>query len=648
MPTGNLPASGKALWERVYEDAKKSSTCKDAGDRKDECAARVAWTAVKNAGWKKDADGNWHKSSFTEFSLRIERASYDKATNERRWRAVASDTDEDSREDSMSLELFSDFINRIQTGESVPEEYRSDFWKGGMPYLSVSHYPDFNGEGVPGVVDAVYIDGNYLKSKGRFHDTALGRKCFEAICTDLYSTASEAQDKVRVSIAFLDWAHKHKSNGYVFEREDNEDICPECLKEIIRGERQGKVFLKGHLVHLAMTRVPVNKRTEMEVDKSMADIKTRKDDAASIVGDELAEELEEKAKLVGKSEVLVIRSDGDEESGTNSVSSTVKVEEAKTVTCKACGEKVVPTPEGTCPKCGEKIDEDGEVETTTKKKASEVEESEIEELVEEATKTEGGTSYPSSDYLVVEDPEKPSTWHLQVKKHGKPDHGLMGAAKAALTSPGGHRGNKYQGPNKAEATAKLKRLYSSEKMTWESEIEESQEGAILTKELVDQLISTIKSAISEEIQVVVKPVEPNPHPLDVAFANFKSAFDSLSAVDGGESEKLHAIQVPFNELGQSIVDLIKSTTKTPEPEIVASAAPAVPGDVASTIAKAITDAMTPIAQKLDMVSAQLQSRSEDRIPQRKGIQLSQTQTEQSTVSQSTTPKLRAIIEKTTR
>lgn len=66
------------------------------------------------------------------------------------------------------------------------------------------------------------------------------------------------------------------------------------------------------------------------------------------------------------------------------------------------------------------------------------------------------------DFLVVEDPEKPSTWHLQVKRNGTPDHGLMGAAHAALTT--GFRGNVYQGPNKAEALAKLRKLYASEGM----------------------------------------------------------------------------------------------------------------------------------------------------------------------------------------
>lgn len=79
------------------------------------------------------------------------------------------------------------------------------------------------------------------------------------------------------------------------------------------------------------------------------------------------------------------------------------------------------------------------------------------------TKTEGSESYPASHYLVVEDPEKPSTWHLRVMdKDGNPDHRLMGAAWAALH--GGYRGQKYEGPNKQEAIAKLKGMYEKEKL----------------------------------------------------------------------------------------------------------------------------------------------------------------------------------------
>lgn len=70
---------------------------------------------------------------------------------------------------------------------------------------------------------------------------------------------------------------------------------------------------------------------------------------------------------------------------------------------------------------------------------------------------------PASAYLVVEDPQKVTTWHLAVlDAAGKPDHRLMGAAWAALH--GGYRGNKYEGPGKTEALARLKRLYADEKM----------------------------------------------------------------------------------------------------------------------------------------------------------------------------------------
>ena len=79
------------------------------------------------------------------------------------------------------------------------------------------------------------------------------------------------------------------------------------------------------------------------------------------------------------------------------------------------------------------------------------------------TKTVNGVELPASAFLVVEDPKSPDTWHLQVRgKDGKPDHGLMGGAWAALH--GGHRGNKYEGPNKGKALSDLIRLYAAENM----------------------------------------------------------------------------------------------------------------------------------------------------------------------------------------
>src|SRR5574341_251622 len=79
------------------------------------------------------------------------------------------------------------------------------------------------------------------------------------------------------------------------------------------------------------------------------------------------------------------------------------------------------------------------------------------------TRSEGDGQHPASHYLVVEDPEKPTTWHLRVRNaSGELDHRLMGAAWAALH--GGYGGNVYQGPNKQEAIAKLTRLYAQEEM----------------------------------------------------------------------------------------------------------------------------------------------------------------------------------------
>ena len=79
--------------------------------------------------------------------------------------------------------------------------------------------------------------------------------------------------------------------GYTLEGEAP-DKCPLCTEGL-----KGKQYLGGLLIHLALTRVPANIRTDIdvEVDKSMT---TRKSDAASIVGEELANEIEEKAKLV--------------------------------------------------------------------------------------------------------------------------------------------------------------------------------------------------------------------------------------------------------------------------------------------------------------------------------------------------------------
>jgi len=323
-----LSPNQKKQWVAVANDALKRCEAKGGKDC-DAHAIRQANAAVA-------------KSNIVEFSLTIRAAHFDEATQEMRWKADASDIDNDTYNDNMTFELFGDFIQRIESKERPPEVFCSEFWSGGMPYLSVSHYDDLNGDGVPGIPDVVYMDGKILKAKGKYFDTPLGRACFKSVCESLHTTPEKP---VRISIAFYDYMHKHKSTGTIFERKSLDDSCKECLREAVDKfldgkESDGKEYLRGHLIHLAHTRVPVNKRTNMEVDRSMT---TQKEDATSIIGEELAKELDEKEKaMIGKSETL---------ENTNSL--VFKAEEDK---CPKCGKKLV---DGKCPECSKEEVEEG-------------------------------------------------------------------------------------------------------------------------------------------------------------------------------------------------------------------------------------------------------------------------------------------------
>jgi phage head maturation protease len=105
------------------------------------------------------------------------------------------------------------------------------------------------------------------------------------------------------------------------------------------------------------------------------------------------------------------------------------------------------------------------------------------------TKKEKDGEHPSSHYLVVEDSEKPTTWHLRVKDaDGSVSHRLMGAAWAALTNPRGYRGNRYQGPNRQQALAKLRRLYKSEGLDTPDKEKSFKGYAMAVKSMTDEKV----------------------------------------------------------------------------------------------------------------------------------------------------------------
>ena len=257
-----------------------------------------------------------------ELSLYISKVSVDKANGGvMRWRAVASDTAPDLYREMMSNELYDDFIARIKSGAKVPTPFDAilnEEWNGGMPYISISHYKSGTGmKNVPGIPDSIYRDGDKLKATGVLYDNPMGHAVFKSLCDDLYTEKAHKDGKIRISIGFLDLEHKHLGEGnipdFLFTRSGLDDKCPKCLEGI-----GNKVYTKGQLVHLALTRVPVNPRTDMEASKSMA-IETKLDDAESIIGKELSEALEEKSLVA--SDAIVIKSDSE----------STEVEKAKVV-----------------------------------------------------------------------------------------------------------------------------------------------------------------------------------------------------------------------------------------------------------------------------------------------------------------------------
>lgn len=249
-----------------------------------------------------------------ELSMYITKSSLHNV--EMRWSAVNSDTDWDLYGERMTLELYTKMLSYIKDKVPPPAAFKSmvisDYWQGGMPYLSIAHYPDLNGLAVPGTPTTIYIDGKQLKAKGILFDKPLGREVWKSLKQDELQTKSDTnKNKIRISIAFLDLAHKHGENGEVFKRESLDSVCAECRKGV--GE---KIYLDGYLVHLALTRVPVNTRTIIQPEDAMtkkSQIQTKKEDALSIVEDSnLVEEIAQKA-LETKSDILVEMSEAEVE-----------------------------------------------------------------------------------------------------------------------------------------------------------------------------------------------------------------------------------------------------------------------------------------------------------------------------------------------
>ena len=245
-------------------------------------------------------------------SLLITKVAQDKQTGVRRWYAKASGVERDLYDERMSLDLFKDFIRRAEAREAVPEPFSSEAWNGGLPYLGVAHYLDLGGAGIVGRTAQLWLDGNLLKASGTFEGSPIAEAAFRSIDEDIKQDRPLEQ-RVRISIAFLDWAHDHEGSGE-FKRKSLTERCEMCSSGA--GE---KVYKAGQLVHLALTRIPAYPSATIELEeRAMGEKSNRQLDAESIVG-EHADVLEEKDReLVGRSadvdpSAIVVRQDEDEE-----------------------------------------------------------------------------------------------------------------------------------------------------------------------------------------------------------------------------------------------------------------------------------------------------------------------------------------------
>lgn len=291
-----LPKGAKNIYVGAFNGA-YAGECKDEGDRRDECSARIAWKAVKGK-YKKVGDEWVAKAAHVSVNLYITKASLQE-DGTMRWLCVASDTQPDDRKDRTTLALFRDWMARIDNSITVP--FLPPPRK---PFLGLSHYPSLAGFGEAGVTDRMYVDGTQFKAGGLFYDTTLGLALFEAIRDELAAIkrGTAVELPIRVSAAWWDIEHGH--GDFLFRRTSLDDICPMCV------ENTSKTFLKGQLDHYAATRVPINPRTSVVAmeERSMTETVTRQQDAASIVDPKLADELEKQTQ-----ELLEQRSDADVE-----------------------------------------------------------------------------------------------------------------------------------------------------------------------------------------------------------------------------------------------------------------------------------------------------------------------------------------------
>jgi cation transport regulator ChaB len=236
-----LPAKAKEIYEAAYKSAQ-------ADGKDEEAAAKIAIAAVKEAGYHKDEkSGQWIK-------MQVVRAYFTKATTDdtgaMRWNATVSKFGQDDQKDIVYESFYRSAIAAFESGERP------------APVMCISHIDKGRAteDWAAGDTDTMYIDGKMPKARGVFANTPLGKTLFAAVKADIDNNVPH-EDRIRISMGFY-------------------------ATEVEPLEGGGRGFRKGWIKHFAATRVPVVKETEIMTEKG--NITTVAEDAASIVGKDLA------------------------------------------------------------------------------------------------------------------------------------------------------------------------------------------------------------------------------------------------------------------------------------------------------------------------------------------------------------------------
>jgi len=510
-----------------------------------------------------EAEVTMQTASLLHRELFINRVSQDPQTGVRRWYSTSSGVKRDLYGERMSKSLFRDFIKRIERREAPPEPFTSKAWTGGLPYLGIAHYLDLEGEGIAGDTVRVWPDGTFLKMKGTFANNDLGNAAYDSIKRDIKNNVPH-EERVRVSIAFVDYGHEHEHVGH-FERKSLLDKCPYC-----EAGKEDKIYQKGQLVHLALTRRPAYPEADIQLEeKSMSQ---RKDDAASIVGEELAEGLEDKSKLTERSadidpDAIVVREDAPEEEET-----------------------------------------DGEDEEGKKKKKDEDEEESEEEMVYESLG--GATSLDEADsYITSRSKDVPLL-----------DSWAIFASVMANIAGDGNEKAVYSTISEFQERLDIMALRALMKVSDMIEREEAvggEEDAEAPAEAGEEVAEPAEEANPEIKDETMSEKSEAVHPLDEALVALKDSFDAVMAEPVTDTEKLAALQEPFNALAASV----KRSVETPVEGMSI-------GDgetVKAIVAEAVAPFMAEIARLNASITAE-KSTVEPKAPVRRAITVGNTLT----------------------